>query len=91
VLFIFVARYLSKTREPITLSLLIWELWLPVFITLILLPANFSTTALIFAMILMLVFIGKYPLKYIGAIVGSGILFRFFLFLLPKLFLIPGF
>jgi cell division protein FtsW len=30
------------------------------------------------------VFIGKYPLKYI--IVGSGILFLFFLFLLPKLF-----
>jgi cell division protein FtsW len=88
VLFIFVARYLSKTREvAITFKSSLWELWLPVFITLILiLPANFSTTALIFAMILMLVFIGKYPLKYIGAIVGSGILFLAFFVLVAKAF-----
>ncbi|MEZ7504688.1 FtsW/RodA/SpoVE family cell cycle protein [Flavobacterium sp. Arc2] len=88
VLFIFVARYLSKTREePLTFKSSLWELWLPVFITLILiLPANFSTTALIFAMILMLVFIGKYPLKYIGAIVGSGILFLVFFVLIAKAF-----
>ncbi|CAM2791404.1 FtsW/RodA/SpoVE family cell cycle protein [Flavobacterium frigoris] len=88
VLFIFVARYLSKTREePITFKVSLWELWLPVFITLILiLPANFSTTALIFAMILMLVFIGKYPLKYIGAIIGSGILFLAFFVLVAKAF-----
>ncbi|SDZ93787.1 cell division protein FtsW [Flavobacterium gillisiae] len=88
VLFIFVARYLSKTREePLTFKSSLWELWLPVFVTLILiLPANFSTTALIFAMILMLVFIGKYPLKYIGAIVGSGILFLAFFVLVAKAF-----
>ena len=88
VLFIFVARYLSKSREtPITFKASLWELWLPVFFTLILiLPANFSTTALIFAMILMLVFIGKYPLKYIGIIIGSGILFLAFFILLSKAF-----
>lgn len=88
VLFIFVARYLSKTREnPIAFKASLWELWLPVFITLILiLPANFSTTALIFAMILMLTFIGKYPIKYIGFIVGSGILFLAFFVLLSKAF-----
>jgi cell division protein FtsW len=88
VLFIFVARYLSKTREmPIAFKASLWELWLPVFITLILiLPANFSTTALIFVMILMLVFIGKYPLKYISAIVGSGILFLVFFVLVAKAF-----
>jgi cell division protein FtsW len=88
VLFIFVARYLSKTREePLTFKSSLWELWLPVFVTLILiLPANFSTTALIFAMILMLVFIGKYPIKYIGAIVGSGILFLAFFVLVAKAF-----
>src|SRR3970040_2683319 len=88
VLFIFVARYLSKSREtPITFKASLWELWLPVFFTLILiLPANFSTTALIFAMILMLVFIGKYPLKYIGIIIGSGILFLAFFVLLSKAF-----
>jgi cell division protein FtsW len=88
VLFIFVARYLSKSREtPITFKVSLWELWLPVFSTLILiLPANFSTTALIFSMILMLVFIGKYPLKYIGMIIGSGILFLTFFVLLSKAF-----
>ena len=43
------------------------------FITLIfILPANFSTAALIFSMVIMLVFIGKYPLKYIGVILGAG-------------------
>jgi cell division protein FtsW len=88
VLFIFVARYLSKTREvPISFKSSLIELWLPVFITLILiLPANLSTTALIFAMVIMLVFIGKYPLKYIGFIVGSGILFLFFFGLVAKTF-----
>ena len=61
VLFVFVARYLSKTREkPIDFVESLKELWLPVFITLMfILPSNFSTTALIFSMILMLVFIGK--------------------------------
>ena len=86
VLFMFVARYLSKTREePIVFVESLKELWLPVFITLILiLPSNFSTTALIFSMILMLVFIGKYPIKYICFIVGSGILFLTFFVLISK-------
>ncbi|WP_338647380.1 FtsW/RodA/SpoVE family cell cycle protein [Flavobacterium sp. KS-LB2] len=88
VLFIFVARYLSKTRvEPITFKSSMWELWLPVFVTLIfILPANFSTTALIFSMVLMLVFIGKYPLRYIGIVVGSGIVFLAFFILVAKTF-----
>lgn len=88
VLFIYVARYLSKSRDiAITFKSSLWELWLPVFFTLILiLPANFSTTALIFAMILMLTFVGKYPLRYIGIIIGSGILFLAFFVLLSKAF-----
>ena len=90
VLFVFVARYLSKTREePIDFVESLKELWLPVFITLMfILPSNFSTTALIFAMIIMLVFIGKYPLKYIGIIVGVGILSLTFFILIAKAF--PG-
>ena len=88
VLFVFVARYLSKTRtEPIDFVESLKELWLPVFITLMfILPSNFSTTALIFSMILMLVFIGKYPMKYIGIIVGSGIVFLTFFVLVSKAF-----
>jgi cell division protein FtsW len=87
-LFVFVARYLSKTREtPITFKSSLWELWTPVFITLMfILPANFSTTALIFAMVIMLVFIGRYPLKYIFFIIGSGIIFLTFFILIGKAF-----
>lgn len=90
VLYIYVARYLSKTREEaIDFKESLKELWIPVFITLMfILPANFSTTALIFSMVTMLVFIGKYPVKYIGFIVGSGIVFLTFFILLAKAF--PG-
>ena len=83
VLYVYVAHYLSKKREtPITFQNSLWELWTPVFITLIfILPANFSTAALIFSMVIMLVFIGKYPLKYIGVILGAGAIgLLFFIF-----------
>jgi cell division protein FtsW len=84
VLFIFVARYLSKTRTVPIFKSSIWELWLPVFITLLfILPANFSTTALIFQCF-DVGFHWKYPLRYIGIVVGSGIVFS--RFLLPKRF-----
>ena len=88
VLFIYVARYLSKTREePIDFKESLKELWIPVFITLMfILPANFSTTALIFSMVIMLVFIGKYPMKYIGFIIGSGIVLFMFFILVAKAF-----
>jgi cell division protein FtsW len=82
VLMIFVARYLSKKREtPVTFKNSMWELWAPVGFTLMLiLPANFSTAALLFAMVILLVFIGKYPLKYIGSVILIGALaFSFFL------------
>lgn len=88
VLLIFVARYLSKKRDTaITFKSSIWELWAPVFITLMfILPANFSTSALIFSMVLMLAFVGKYPLKYIGIVVGVGIVGLTFFILLAKAF-----
>ena len=88
VLFVFVARYLSKTREnPINFVESLKELWGPVFITLaFILPSNFSTTALIFSMVLMLVFIGKYPIKYIALIMGSGFLALLFFILVAKAF-----
>ena len=88
VLMLFVARYLSKKREEepsFKESLL--ELWLPVFITLaFILPSNFSTAALIFSMVLMLAFVGKYPLKYIGFIIGAGIAALVLFVLLAKAF-----
>ncbi|MBE0392762.1 FtsW/RodA/SpoVE family cell cycle protein [Flavobacterium sp. PL002] len=88
VLFIFVARYLSKKREgSIDFKESLKELWLPVAITLaMILPANFSTTALMFSMVIMLVFIGKYPIKYISFIIGTGILALAFFVLIGKAF-----
>ena len=81
-LMLFVARYLAKKNvEEMTFQKSFIELWLPVFVTIILiLPANFSTAGLIFVMVLMLAFIGKYPLKNMAAIIGMGIVsFAFFL------------
>ena len=88
VLMIYVARYLSKTREtPVTFRNSLWELWTPVGFTLMfILPANFSTAALIFSMVILLVFIGKYPLKYIGSIILIGIIAFSFFILVVKAF-----
>ena len=63
VIMIYVARYLAKNKEKeITFKQSIWNLWLPVALVLMLiLPANFSTAAIIFVMILMLTFLGGYP------------------------------
>jgi cell division protein FtsW len=76
ILMVFVARYLSKThKEPITFKSSFIDLWIPVGLTLaLILPANFSTAAFMFVMVSMLVFIGKYPLKYLGIILASGLL-----------------
>jgi len=88
VLMVFVARYLSKVFEQkVTFKSSIVPLWLPVFAVLILiLPANFSTTAIIFTMLLVLAFLGGYPIKYLGAIVGTGLLVLAFFVLIAKAF-----
>ena len=88
VLMVFVARYLARNKEKeIIFKESLLQLWLPVSLVLILiLPANFSTTAIIFAMILVIVFIGGYPLKYISFIIGAGILALTFFILIAKAF-----
>lgn len=88
VLMMFVARYLSKTREtPITFKNSVWELWTPVAITIgLILPANFSTAALIFSMVILLVFIGKYPLRYIASVIAIGVVAFSFFILIAKAF-----
>ncbi len=75
VLMVYVARYLSKVRDKkVSFKETILPLWIPVFFVLILiLPANFSTTAIIFAMVIVLTFLGGYPMRYIGAIIGIGL------------------
>ncbi len=77
VLMTYVARYLSKLKDKeITFKETILPLWIPIFLVLaLILPANFSTTAIVFVMLTVLVFIGGYPLKYLGIILVTGLLF----------------
>lgn len=88
VLMIYVARYLSKNKEKkITFKESLWQLWLPVALILMpILPANFSTTAIIFAMVLLLTFIGGYPFKYLMYILGIGLVCLSFFVLVAKAF-----
>lgn len=76
VLMTYVARYLSKIKDKnITFKETLLPLWLPVFLILgLILPANFSTTAIIFAMVATLMFIGGYPIRYLAVIVMAGII-----------------
>lgn len=77
VLMVYVARYLAKVQDKAyTFKSSFIELWIPVFIILaLILPANFSTAALIFSMVCMLVFVGGYPMRFLGMIIGMGVLF----------------
>ncbi|VAV83324.1 Cell division protein FtsW [hydrothermal vent metagenome] len=75
VLMVYVARYLSKIKnKKVTFKETLLPLWLPVFFVLILiLPANFSTAAIIFTMVMVLTFLGGYPIKYLTLILISGV------------------
>ena len=75
VLMVYVARYMSKMKDKqVSFKESILPLWIPVFLVLILiLPSNFSTTALIFLMVVILVFLGGYPIRYLAVIIGVGI------------------
>ncbi|RPD91672.1 cell division protein FtsW [Aureibaculum marinum] len=76
VVMMFTARYLAKNREKkIYFKDSFLQLWIPVGMVLaLILPANFSTTAIIFVMVLLVAYLGGYPAKFIGAILGFGIL-----------------
>jgi cell division protein FtsW len=75
VLMVYVARYLSKIREtPITFLASVLPLWLPVFtVVALVFPANFSTAAIMFAMVMMLCFLGGYPIKYLLGITATAL------------------
>jgi len=75
VLMIYVARYLTKIKDrTITFTESILPLWTPVFLVLaLILPANFSTAGIIFSMVLLLCFLGGYPIKYLVGIIGTGL------------------
>lgn len=88
VLMVYTARYLAKNKDlKIIFKESLVQLWVPVaLILMLILPANFSTTAIIFSMILIVAFIGGYPIKYIGYILGAGFLVLALFILIAKAF-----
>ncbi len=88
VLMIYVARYLARNKEnTITFKESILPLWLPVAIVLgLILPANFSTTAIVFSMVLLVCLIGGYPIKYLLSVIGIGVVTLILFILLAKAF-----
>ena len=74
VIMIYSAFYLSKNYDKkIRFIDSILPLWLPIsLIILLILPSNFSTAMMIFLVVLMLIFIGRYPIKYLLGIFLSG-------------------
>ncbi|MEL4456044.1 FtsW/RodA/SpoVE family cell cycle protein [Lutimonas vermicola] len=88
VLMIYVARYLARNKEKeITFKESFLYMWMPVGLVLILiLPANFSTTAITFFMVVLLSFLGGYPVKFIATILGVGVLSLVLFILTAKAF-----
>jgi len=88
VLMIYVARYLARNKEKeITFKESFLYMWMPVGVVLLLiLPANFSTTAITFFMVVLLSFLGGYPLKFIATILGVGVLSLVLFILTAKAF-----
>ncbi len=90
VVMVYAARYLARNKDKeIDFKLSLRDFWLPVgAILMFIFPANFSTTAIVFLMVLMLCFVGGYPLKHLFKIVSAGIVVLVFFVLLVKAF--PG-
>ena len=86
ILMVYVSFYLSKNYNKNTnFSKTIFPLWIPIILVVFLiLPSNFSTAAMIFLMIITLIFIGGYPFKYLLGIGFSGIILFSLFFLTVK-------
>jgi len=90
VLMVYIARYLSKIKDQsIRFTESILPLWLPVFsVVALVFPANFSTAAILFSMVMMLCFIGGYPIKYLLGIAATGLVMGALFVMTAKAF--PG-
>ncbi|MEK9603117.1 MAG: FtsW/RodA/SpoVE family cell cycle protein [Flavobacteriaceae bacterium] len=86
VLLAYVAHLLSKDNPKIyQLKTSILSLWLPVLlVVLLILPANLSTAVLLFFMVLILVFLGGYPTKYLMGILVMGLFMSLIFVLVAK-------
>jgi cell division protein FtsW len=74
-LIMYVARLLSKKQDQIKdFKSAFVPIMLPIIIICgLILPANFSTAALLFGVCFILMFVGRVNLKYLGAMIGIGV------------------
>jgi cell division protein FtsW len=86
VILVYLARVLGKQRdEPWTFKEVLMRIGLPIAaICGLILPANFSTAALLGMTCLIILFIGRIPMKHIGSLAGLGILAFVLLMVLAK-------
>ncbi len=86
VLLAYMAHLMSKDNPKLyRLKTSILPLWLPVFLVILLiLPANLSTSVLLFFMVLILVFLGGYPIKYLLGMLGMGLFMALLFVLIAK-------
>jgi cell division protein FtsW len=85
-LIMYVARMLSKKQNQIKDFK---SAFLPIVVPIItictlILPANFSTAALLFMVCFILMYVGRINLKYLGAMIGIGIIGVFLIILVGK-------
>lgn len=75
-LIVYVARVLTIKQDQLNdFKVILKSILLPVsIICALIFPANFSTAALIFLTCLLIMFVGRVPMKFIGIIVGSCLL-----------------
>jgi cell division protein FtsW len=86
-LMVYLARKLAKHEGPWEFKASIKSLLWPIFaVCALVLPANFSTTALIFVNSMILLSVGGYPLKHVSKILGTGIVFLGLFIALAKAF-----
>ncbi len=85
-LIMYLARILTKRQDVIKdFKTAFIPIVLPVLIVcFLILPANFSTAAILFTTSLVLMFIGRVNLKHIFSMVGIGIVMLFMLFMIAK-------
>ena len=88
ILMIYVAHYMSKSNNSyLNFKNSFWLLWVPIVsIIMLIFPSNFSTAAILFFMVMVLMFIGGYPSKYLICILGFGLVMVFVFFLSAKVF-----
>ena len=90
-LIVYVARMLTIKQDKLSdYKVILKSIILPVgLICALIFPANFSTAALLFFTCLLIMFVGRVPLKIIGAIVGAcllvGIIFGTVIYVKPDI------